>query len=88
MQYPLLLPSELTHHLRAFRKTRGLSQTQLGVRLGLSQSRIARMEKAPAQISVDGLMQMLEALGVRIVLSDGQADPALSTAAVEVPGDW
>ena len=69
MNYALLTPSQLAQHLRAIRRAQGLSQTQLGLRLGLSQSRVARMEKSPTHISVDALLQMLEALGVQVVLS-------------------
>ena len=69
MNYRLLVPSQLAQHLRAIRLSHGLSQAQLGLRLGLSQSRIARMEKSPTSISVDALFQMLEALNVQLVLS-------------------
>jgi len=89
MSYPVLSASQLPQHLRSLRKARGLSQSDLGKLLGLSQSRIARMETAPTQISVDGLLQLLAALGVHIVLTENHADPVLPAApTVAAKGDW
>ncbi len=54
--------------LFAARKAKGLTQKQLGEKLGVPQSRISYIEKHPTTISVGLLMQMAEALGVRVVL--------------------
>lgn len=68
MGYPLQTPSQLSSHLRALRKAKGLSQAALGKRLGLSQARVARIEGDPLSISVDQLLSVLTALGVRVTL--------------------
>ena len=87
MDYPILSPSQLSQHLRSLRKVRGLSQADLGTRMGLSQSRIARIENSPTQVSVDTLLQLLSALGAQMVLSD--ADAGSSTAPNDAGrGDW
>jgi len=68
MSYIVQIPSQLSSHLRALRKAKGLSQADLGVRLGLSQARIARIEGDPSSISVEQLLRVLSALGVRVSL--------------------
>lgn len=69
MDYTIQLPSQLATHLRALRKAKGLSQAQLGELLGTDQTRIAKIERNPTSISVDQLLKILTALGVRLVLS-------------------
>ncbi len=68
MRYVIQLPSQLSSHLRALRKTNQWTQSQLGSRLGLSQTRIARIERDPTSISVDQLLRVLSALGVQVTL--------------------
>jgi len=60
--------AQLPAHLRSLRKARGITQAQLGARIGLDQTRIAKIERDPAVVSVGQLMQLLNALGVRVVL--------------------
>jgi HTH-type transcriptional regulator / antitoxin HipB len=68
MRYSIQLPSQLSSHMRALRKAKGLSQADLGLRLGLSQARIARIEGEPLSISTEQLLAVLAALGVQMVL--------------------
>ena len=68
MGYTVQIPSQLSSHLRALRKAKGLSQADLGARLGLSQTRIARIESDPLAISVEQLLRVLSVLGVRVTL--------------------
>jgi HTH-type transcriptional regulator / antitoxin HipB len=68
MDYPILSPGQLSAHLRALRKARGLSQAQLGAVLGVGQTRVTRIERDPAAISVEQLLALLGALGVQVVL--------------------
>ncbi|GAA4343388.1 hypothetical protein GCM10023165_25800 [Variovorax defluvii] len=79
MDYAIRLTDQLKPHLRALRKQRGLTQAQLGQRLGLGQARIAEIEAKPGLISVDQLVQMLSALGATLVLRD-LADSGTSSA--------
>lgn len=93
MDYPILSSPQLSQHLRSLRRARGLSQADLGARMGLSQSRIARMENSPTQISVDALLQLLSALGVHMVLSAADASAQPSGGSTTAPkdadrGDW
>ncbi len=76
MDYPLRLVSQLRAHLQALRRERGLTQVQLGQRLGLSQVRIAEIEANPGVVSVDQLARILSTLGAMLVLRDLAVDSA------------
>lgn len=77
MDYPIQAPGQLSSHLRSLRKAKGLSQAQLGALLGVGQTRIARIERDPASISVDQFLAILQVLGARMVLRrDDEPDPA------------
>lgn len=82
MGHTIQVPSQLSSHLRALRKAKGLSQAELGARLGLSQARVARIEGEPLSISVEQLLRVLAALGVGVTL-----DP-LQAQGKEDPQDW
>jgi transcriptional regulator with XRE-family HTH domain len=86
MNKPLLLQSasQLADHLRAFRRTRGLTQTQLGQLVGLDQTRIAKIEHDPSRVNVGTLLQLLAALKVRVLLQPLDK----SAAAPERQSDW
>ena len=68
MDYPIQSPGQLSAHLRSLRKSRGLSQLQLGAVLGVGQTRIARIERDPTAVSVEQFLDLLGALGVQMVL--------------------
>ena len=89
MDYPIQSPAQLSSHLRALRKARGLSQAQLGAVLGVGQTRVARIEHDPTAISVEQFLGILSALGVQMVLrpTGGQTAPGLATRAKRPPTD-
>ena len=68
MDYPILTSAQLTAHLKSLRKAKGLSQAQLGRRLGLGQVRIADIEKNPGVVSVDQMLKILQVLDTRLSL--------------------
>ena len=78
MDYLIQSPGQLSSHLRALRKARGLSQAQLGATLGVGQTRITRIERDPTAISVEQFLGILNALGVQMVLRPiaGKTTPA------------
>jgi HTH-type transcriptional regulator/antitoxin HipB len=90
MGYLLQVPSQLSSHLRALRKAKGLSQAELGKRLGLSQARMARIEGDPLAISVEQLLQVFVALGVQLILQPQSAvdPPGTSADDKTASGDW
>lgn len=69
--YPLRVSTQLTQHLRALRKQRGLTQAQLGKLLGLGQARIAEIEVKPGAVSFDQLLRLLSVLGAELLLQAG-----------------
>jgi ribosome-binding protein aMBF1 (putative translation factor) len=55
----------LARELKKARLKKGLSQTALASKLGSSQSRVAKMEAADAQVSLDLIVRSLLATGKR-----------------------
>jgi HTH-type transcriptional regulator/antitoxin HipB len=82
MDYPIQAPGQLSAHLRSLRKSRGLSQAQLGAVLGVGQTRIARIERDPTAVSVEQFLAFLGALGARMVLR-----PDASRNVADAPAD-
>ncbi len=80
MLYPVQTPNQLSTHLRALRLAKKWTQAQLAAKLGLSQTRIARIEKDPLSISVDQLLRVLSALDASAVLQ------TLDNTAKRTPG--
>lgn len=80
MDYPIHFADQLAQHLKSFRKSRGLTQAQLALSLGVTQSRVADIETNPGKVSLENLLKVLSALNVRMVLTD--ATSANATTAV------
>ena len=70
MDLPIHLTSQLREHLKALRKSRGLTQAALGQRLGVGQARIAEIESNPGAVSIDQLIKLISALRASLVLRD------------------
>ena len=68
--YPVDTPQQLRTILRALRQSRGLTQAQLGERLGVSQKRVARIESAPELTSFDQIARMVSAMGARLLVEE------------------
>jgi HTH-type transcriptional regulator/antitoxin HipB len=77
MDYPIRFVDQLRQHLRGLRKRRGLTQAELGHRLGLGQARIAEIEKDPGAVSTDQIVRLLAVLGTTVVLRDEHDDSAV-----------
>lgn len=63
---PIVTAAQLAALLVNVRKSRKLTQAQLGARLGLSQKRISELERAPGTLSVDQLLAICNQLGLRL----------------------
>jgi HTH-type transcriptional regulator/antitoxin HipB len=68
MDYPLLTPKQLAAYLKSLRRSKRLTQSTLGSRLGLSQRRIATIEQDPDAVSIGQLMRILALLDARLIL--------------------
>ena len=80
MDYRIRLADQLKAHLRSLRKQRGLTQAQLGKRLGIGQVRIAEIEARPGLVSIDQLVKLLSALGAGLVVRDLEGGAAAPVA--------
>lgn len=83
MDHPLQLAGQISRHLKSLRKSRGLTQAQLGALLGVGQVRIAAIEKNPASIRVDQLLKVLAALNAQLLLRIAHPDEAATAK-----GEW
>jgi HTH-type transcriptional regulator/antitoxin HipB len=84
MKYPVDSPQQLRTILRSLRQARGLTQTQLGERLGVTQKRIARIEAAPEVTAFDQISRMVTAMGYRVMIEE----PSTYRVAEPGPDTW
>ena len=70
MNYPVDTPLQLRAVLKSLRKSRGHTQAQLGAKLGLSQKRVAGIEKNPQVTSIDQISRIIGILGARLVVEE------------------
>jgi len=94
MNYAVSTPAQLRTVLRALRDSRGLSQAQLGDRIGVSQRRIAAIEASPGRASFDQLSRIVATLGGRLAIADLPANTTVVSQAKTTKitrsekGDW
>ncbi len=93
MDYLISIAEQLAPQLRSLRKARGVSQSDLAAKLGVSQSRVAAIERNPAAVSVGQLIEILNILGVDLVLRDRQTRSGLAQTTAYVSdnlpqGEW
>jgi len=92
VDYPLKLADQLRPQLKALRSKRGLTQAQLGALIGVTQARVVEIEANPAVVSLQQVMQVLNALGASLVIHDeeGQqpAEPTRTVAPRNKRGSW
>lgn len=87
---PLLTATQLGQLLRAARKRRGLTQADVGARLGLSQNRVSHLEGHADELSVKQLLTWCAVVGLELGVGERQRDSLESkssaAAAAPVPG--
>lgn len=78
MDHPIKMAEQLRQQLRALRKTRGLTQAQLGEAIGVTQARVVEIEANPGVVNLQQIMKVLNALGATLVIraDDGAGKPA------------
>jgi HTH-type transcriptional regulator/antitoxin HipB len=70
MDYPARTTQQLAPILVSYRKLRGVNQSELAGRLGISQQALSELEREPQTASMTRVMQYCAALGVEIVFRD------------------
>lgn len=84
-EFHIQTPQQLSAHLRSLRKAAGLTQTELGKRLGVEQARVAKIERNPGSVSVEQLLEVLNALGVSAFIRPKNVETRAST---RKSGSW
>lgn len=67
--YHLRTAEQLSVLLQAFRKESGLTQTEVALRLGVTQQTYSSLERHADSVGVARLLKLLGILGVELVLS-------------------
>lgn len=68
MQTLLVSPGGMGTVLRDMRKQQGLTQAELGRRVGLDQKKVSLLENGNPNCRLDSLFRLLSALGVGLVI--------------------
>ena len=68
--YSVDTPQQLRTILRSMRQASGLTQAQLGGKIGVTQKRIARIEAAPEVTAFDQIARMVAAMGYRLKIDE------------------
>lgn len=63
-------PAQIGLLLQSARKLRGLSQADLAARLGVSQSRLSKIEQDPATMSVEQLLRLCAQLRLEFSIAE------------------
>ena len=74
-------PTQLKNVLRSLRRAQGLSQSEFGRKVGLSQERISAIESHPGRVTTDQLLTLLMALGMELVIKPRSLD-------ANTPASW
>lgn len=76
---PIITAAQLGLQLQNARKGRRLSQDQLALRVGLSQSRLSELERTPGDLSVNQLLALCSQLGLQLTLQRRTEAPSSPT---------
>lgn len=85
--HPVRNSDQLATFLRNLRLSRRMTQRDLAARLGLSQPRIAEIERSPGRISVDQLFAVMHVLGASVLLTPGRTVDTARNASDHVTGE-
>ncbi len=89
MEYKISIRDQLATQLRSFRRVRHLSQTDLAYKLGISQSRVAAIERNQSAVSIGQIFDFLQALNVDLILRDSlQSDKVNQRTDTVSKGEW
>lgn len=72
MADPLLTTTQLGRMLHSARKAKGMTQSAVAARMGLSQKRISALELAPGTITAEQLIKLCAVLGLELTIGLAQ----------------
>jgi HTH-type transcriptional regulator/antitoxin HipB len=87
MSANILTETQLGHLLQGYRKARGMNQTQLAQRAGISQARLSALESHPGRITVAQLLRLTAALGLDLRIDESPPETAHRVADSAAP-EW
>ena len=76
MEYKIAIAKQLSLLLKNLRKRVGLTQMDLGERIGVSQRMVAKIEANPEKVSFERILQILNELGTDLVIRERKGKPA------------
>ena len=76
MEYDIVIAQQLSSLLKSLRKKSGLTQQELGLRLGVSQRRVAAIEANPEGARFERILQILSELDADLVVRERNGKPA------------
>jgi len=74
-QFAIRTPHQLPPLLQAFRKEAGLTQSEVALRLGVSQQTYSAMERNADKVGAARLLKLLNILGVELTLGTPTTTP-------------
>jgi len=66
--YPIKTPQQLGSVLEGYRRKQGLTQKDVGDKVGLAQSVVSLMEKSPQRAGIARIFKLLAALDLEVVV--------------------
>jgi HTH-type transcriptional regulator/antitoxin HipB len=74
MEYKIAIAQQLSSLLKSMRKQSGLTQQDLGERLGISQRRIAAIEAKPESARFERILQILSELDADLIIREHNSE--------------
>jgi transcriptional regulator with XRE-family HTH domain len=86
--YQLQSPAQFSVYLKSLRRSQGLTQRDLGRRVGVSGARISEIENDPSAVGLTQVLKLLHVLGARAVIEVSEKGPAASRKHSSPAGEW
>jgi len=83
MQHRILTADQLGLLLQAARKASHFTQARLAAQMGLSQSRLSKIEQDPGNATVQQLLALCSVLGIELVMQSGLRAASSPSAPVD-----
>jgi len=74
MEYKVAIAKQLSDILKSKRKSLGLTQTDMGQKLGVSQRVFARNETSPERVHFERILQICSELDMELVIRERNSD--------------
>ncbi|WP_433693030.1 helix-turn-helix domain-containing protein [Herbaspirillum seropedicae] len=87
-EFPVRTGRQLPELLQAYRKQSGLTQSEVARRLGVTQQNLSSLERNADKVSAERLIELLNILGVELVLRKIEAAPSDALASPSDTLQW